>query len=121
MISSSTASSQPSTQDSTRRILVQRWHVERLVQDAIRLRALEEYTATLEREISVDNKLITHLDSALKIKDQLIYNHSKEGVLWKSRFENQEGITKQERRGKRRWRIAAVVATGLFVWVAVTP
>jgi len=121
MMISWTALSQPSTPDSTRRILIQRWHVERLLQDAIRLKALEVYTATLEQEVAIDNNLIAHLDSAIRIKDQIIYNHSKEAVSWKARFENQKEMTMHERRQKRRWSIGAVVATGLFVWVAVSP
>jgi hypothetical protein len=116
-----TVYSQSFTPDSLRNIEVVRWRLERLIQDAYRLRALEEYVVRLEQETSISNKLITQLDSAVKIKDRIIETHSQESTAWKGRYENQKELTKQEKRGKRRWRVVAIVATGLFVWVGVSP
>jgi len=112
-----TALSQPSIQDSTRRISVVRWQVERLVQDAYKLRALEAYVSKLEQEAAVSDKLISRQDSSMRVKDQIIASYSMINIDWKGRFENQKELTKQERRQKRRWRLAAIMV-GL-VWVAV--
>ena len=120
-ISKLTVYSQSSTPDSLRRIEVVQWRLERLINHVYKLRALQEYTARLEQETSISNKLILHLDSAIKIKDDIIKNHSKQEILWEARLKNEKEITTQEKRGKRRWRFVAMVATGLFVWVAVSP
>jgi len=111
---------QPFTPDSTRRIPVKQWQLERLINDAYRLRALKKYTATLEQEITISNKIIASQDSSMQVKDLIIAGKENITSEWEARFNNQKEIIKQEKRQKRRWRIAAVVATGLFVWVAVT-
>jgi hypothetical protein len=111
---------QPSTADSLRRIPVKQWQLQRLINDAYQLRALEKYTASLEQETAISNKIILFQDSSSQVKDLIIAGHKNVSADWEARFNNQKDITKQERRGKRRWRLVAIVATGLFVWVSVS-
>ena len=40
---------------------------------------------------------------------------------WKARFQNQKDLTRLEKKQKRKWKVVAIVATGLFVWVSVSP
>ena len=87
-----------------------------MINDVYRLHALEEYTARLEQETSISDKLILHLDSAIAIKDEIIRNQAIQAGAWKDRYDNQREITIQERRGKRRW---IAVSAGTFLMLAV--
>jgi len=92
-----------------------------MINDAYRLRALEKYTATLEQEITISNKIIASQDSSMQVKDLIIAGRENIIGEWKARYENQKDLTRFEKKQKRKWKVVAIVATGLFVWVAVTP
>ena len=119
MTTKSIAFSQPSTPDSLRNIAVVQWRLERLINDAYQLRALELYAAKLEQEAAISNRIIIIQDSSMQIKDLIIAGHNNIISDWEARFENQKEITTLEKRQKRRWRVVAFVAVGVIVWQAV--
>ena len=119
MISRLTLYSQPSTVDSLRRIPVKQWQLQRLINDAYQLRALEEYTSRLEQEASISNKIIASQDSSMQVKDLIIAGKDNIIADWSARYQNQKDLTRFEKKQKRKWKVVAIVAAGLFVWVAV--
>ncbi len=106
-MSRSTLYCQPSTPDSLRKIEVVKWRVERLIHDALLLRSLQEYVTRLEAESDISAALIVKLDSALVLKDQIITQYTNENSLWRTRYQNQKEITRQERKAKRKWIVVA--------------
>jgi len=112
--------SQPSIPDSLRRIPVKQWQLQRLINDAYQLRAIEDYTSKLEQEAAISNKIIASQDSSMQVKDLIIAGKDNIISEWDARYENQKDLTRFEKKQKRKWKAVAIVATGLFVWVAVS-
>lgn len=100
-------------------ITVKKRHIEALIHDVQKLRALEQYTAKLEQELNISGRLIAKQDSLLSIKDRIITTQLSESSTWKVRFTNQEQLTKLEKRQKRRWKFTSVVLAGALVYVTV--
>lgn len=119
MMSRSIAYSQPSTYDSTRRVPVKQWQLQRLINDAYLLRTLQQYTVKLEQEAVISDKIIASQDSSMQVKDLIIAGRENIIGEWKARYENQKDLTRFEKKQKRKWKVVAIVATGLFVWVMV--
>jgi len=108
----------PVTAESHEIIQVVRYRVERLMSDSVKLVALIAYTGGLETELSVANALISDLDSLAGNRFEIIKAQAVQLTDWKDRFSNQEEITKQERRQKRRWRAVAYVAIGVVGYLS---
>lgn len=101
--------SQPGTSDTL--ILVKKRHVENLIHDVKTLHALEEYMVSMQIEINYSDSLIRAQQSLITVKDAIINSQKPLIAEWEKRFNNQVEMTKQEKRGKRRWRITTIAVT----------
>lgn len=92
---------------------------QRLEDDGNRIWALQRYADDLEGELYHANQLIHAQDSSLKVCD--IMNETKDLITkqWEARFENQVKQTKEQKKGKRKWRVVALIIGAAWITTEV--
>src|SRR6478609_3735062 len=95
------------------------WKVRKLMQIALRAQACDSLVKSQDDYIKNGLAYEAAQDSVLRLRSMMIVNLEHDNQDWKDRFENEQAMTKIQKKKKRKWVWISAGATALLIFTNI--